>query len=219
MTSGNKDIVSQKHFCTQCGSPLSVDDKFCGVCGSPVKPSSSAFVSQTNTVVASAAQNTAETRKALSDSIETVAGAVLVTRKKGMFGIEMFHMIVTSTRIIFATFTNDMAKQAAKEAGQTGFFSGIAGAATVGYTYYKKYLSMDPEAALKENPQNFAVPRSNLRKVRLEIGSRHRDPKTKRETWDESKLEFETTGEKYSFKAPHQMHDQAQEVLRKGGLV
>jgi hypothetical protein len=150
---------------------------------------------------------------------ETISGAVQVVRKKSMFSFEMFHLIVTSKRIIFAAFTNDMVKQAAKEAGQTGFFSGIVASATIGYTYYKKYLTMDPEAALKENPQNFIIQRNNIRKVKLEIGARHRDAKTRHETWDESKLEIETTSEKYSFRIPHQLHEQAQAVFHKGGLI
>jgi hypothetical protein len=219
MNSDSNNIASEKRFCTQCGRPLSVEDKFCGACGSPAKGSSSSPASETSPVAAPVAQAIAEIKKPPASSNEIVAGAVQVTRKKGMFGMEMFHMIVTSTRVIFATFTNDMAKQAAKEAGQTGFFSGVVGAATVGFTYYKKYLTMDPEAALKENPQNFAITRSNLRKVKLEMGSRYRDPKNKRETWDESKLEIETTGDKYSFKVPHQLHDQAQAALHQGGLI
>jgi hypothetical protein len=136
-----------------------------------------------------------------------------------MFSIEGFHLIATSKRVVFAAFTNDMVKQAAKEEGKSGFLSGMLGAATVGYTYYKKYLSMDPEAALKENPQNFAISLNSIRKVKFEVGSSRRDPQTKRETWDESKLEIETAGEKYSFKISHQLHDQARAVLSKGGLI
>jgi hypothetical protein len=214
-----QSTVPQKRFCTQCGGILSTQDKFCGACGSPAKATNGAPAVQRDPEAAPAPQTTVETKIAPPASGETVTGAVQITRKKGMFGMEMFHLIVTPNRLIFAAFTNDMAKQAAKEAGQTGFLSGIVGAAMVGYTYYKKYLSLDPEAALKENPQNFAIPRGNLRKVKLEIGSHHRDPKTKRETWDESKLEIETTGEKYSFKVPHQLHDQAQAVLHQGGLI
>jgi len=81
---------------------------------------------------------------------EPVIGAVLASRKKGVFAIESFHIIVTPRRIIGAAFTPDMVKQAAKEAGQSGFFAGLVGAATVGFTYYKKYLSMPPEVALRE---------------------------------------------------------------------
>jgi hypothetical protein len=212
-------MSGQKRYCTKCGTSLEENDKFCGSCGSPVKASPVASVAQPAVPPSGPAPQPVVPVQAPAASGETVAGAVAVSRKKGIFSIESFHIIVTSKRIICAAFTNEMVKQAAKEEGKSGFFSGMLGAATVGYTYYKKYLSMDPETALKENPQNFAIPLNMIRKVKFEMGSRHRDPQTKRETWDESKLDIETTGEKYSFKVPHQLHDQAAAVLRTGGLT
>jgi hypothetical protein len=223
-----------KRFCTQCGTPLDSEDKFCASCGRPVKAPAAAAaapvvptaapaapiaapVTSPVTPAAPPAQPSSEAQPMPQRDIETVTGAVQVVRRKNMFSFETFHLILTSKRMIFAAFTNDIVKQAAREAGQTGFFSGLVGAATIGFTYYKKYLTMDPEAVLRENPQNFALQRSNIRKVKLEMGSRHRDPKTRHETWDESKLDIETTTEKYSFRVPHQLHDQAQAVLNNGG--
>ena len=235
-----------KRFCTQCGKPLDFEDKFCASCGNPVKaPVAAPIISASAPVAApSSAPPTpiapsvaspvvpfeapiippvtpatppAQPRPVPQTDSETVTGAVQVVRRKNMFSSEAFHLIVTSKRMIFAAFTNEMVKQAAREAGQTGFFSGLIGAATIGFTYYKKYLTLDPEAALRENPQNFALQRDSIRKVKLEMGSRHRDPKTRHETWDESKLEIETTAEKYSFRVPHQLHEQAQAVLNNGG--
>jgi hypothetical protein len=205
----------EKHFCTQCGKSLEPGARFCGSCGLPLKAPEAASDIIARSPAVSAQAEPAPRPAAFG---EAVTGAFLASRKKGLFSIESFHVIVTPGRVILAAFTNEMVKQAAKEAGQTGFFSGIVGAATVGFTYYKKYLNMDPEAVLKENPQNFAIQRSNIRKVKLEMGSKHRDPKTKRETWDEDKLEIEA-GEKFSFRIPHQLSDQARDVLSRGKLV
>jgi hypothetical protein len=210
---------SDKRFCTQCGNSLAVEDNFCGSCGHPSSKTIQPSATQPDLPSAAPPQPEVETLQNPVTFGETVTGALLASRKKGMFSIESFHIILTSERVICAAFTNEMVKQAAKEAGQTGFLAGMAAAATVGYTYYKKYLAMDPESALKENPQNFAFPVKTIQKTRFEMGARHRDPKTKRETWDESKLEIETTGEKYSFKVAHQLHDQAWDVLSKGRLV
>ncbi len=207
-----------KRFCTQCGKPLGPDDKFCSSCGSPAKTAPAAAVTLPASPVNPASPPAVEpARPPVLD--ETVAGAVLVSRKKGMFSIEGFHLIATSKRLVFAAFTNDMAKEAAKEEGKSGFFSGMIGAMTVGYTYYQRYLTMDPEIALRENPQNFAIPRQNICKIKFEMGAHRRDPQTRRETWDESKLEIETISEKHSFKINHQLHDQAHAVLSKGGLI
>lgn len=210
---------TEKSFCTQCGNPISPADKFCGICGNPAKTASPAPVIHSDTTAEAVPQHAVVTPITPVVEAESVVGAFLAARKKGIFSFESFHTIVTSKRLIYAAFTNEMVKQAAKEAGQTGFLAGIAAAATVGHTYYKKYLSLDPEAALKENPQNFVIPLTTIRKIKLEMGSRHRDPKTKRETWDDSKLEIETSGEKYSFKVSHQTHDQARDVLSSGRLI
>jgi hypothetical protein len=150
---------------------------------------------------------------------EPVIGAILATRKKGMFSFESFHIILTPQRMIFAAFTNEMVKQGAKEEGQSGFFSGIVGAATLGFTYYKKYLNMDPELALKENPQNFDLELNQIKKIKFEAGRRQRDPKRKQDVWEDSKLEIESAAEKHSFKVAHHFQDMAQDVLHRSGLI
>lgn len=209
-----QNTESARSFCTQCGKPIGAGDKFCSACGSPVK--GTPVVSAEPVMPAAATPATPAVPAATG---ETVLGAVLVSRKKNMFSVEGFHLIATPKRLIFAAFTNQMAGQAAKEEYKGGFLSGLIGAATVGYTYYQKYLTMDPEAALRENPQNFAFPLNTVSKVKFQMGSRHRDPDNNRDIWDESKLEFETPAGKQSFKIPHQLHDQARAVLSKVGLT
>jgi hypothetical protein len=91
-----------------------------------------------------------------------------VSRKKNLMAMEGFNIIVTRRRMIFAVMTNDMINQAAKQAGKEGgFFGGMLNAATVGYTFYKRYLTMPPDAALAETPQNFAVELSQIRKIKI----------------------------------------------------
>ena len=142
-----------------------------------------------------------------------------------MFAMESFHVIFTPRRLVFAAFTNEMIKQAAKEEGKDGFLAGVMGAMTLGYNYYKHYLTMDPEVALRENSQNFAIDLSRIRKIKLEIGKKKVDPRRKEgiinqaDVYENSKLEIETVGEKYTFSVANHFHNMAQDVIRKSGLM
>ena len=149
-----------------------------------------------------------------------------------MLGTEAYNIIVTGQRVIFAIFTTDMATKAAKEAAKgKGFLTGMLYAATSGFDYYKKYLSMPPEAALKENPHNFAIEISRIRSVKLEAGRIHDESLTRNSldfhdnnrmvthrVYDDSKLQIDVGGEKYSFDVPAKHHNIALDTIRKAGL-
>ncbi len=211
-------------FCTNCGKPINPSEKFCGSCGNsnvlPVSSQSAAppppFVPVPPPQTIAPAPPTA--------SAEAVVGAFPVSRKKGMFAQESFHVVFTPRRLIFAAFTNDMIKQAAKEEGKDGFLAGMMGAMTLGYNYYKHYLTMDPEAALRENPQNFAIDISRIRKIKLEIGKKQAAPRNqgiihKADVYENSKLEMETVGDKYTFAIANHFHNLAADTIRKSGLM
>lgn len=206
-----------KHFCTQCGNQIGKEDRFCGSCGKPAAPASAA--TPLTLQPQPSPQPVAEILSTPSAGKEPVTGVILATRKKSMFSVESFHIIVASKRMVFAAFTNEMVKQDAKEEGKSGFFSGVMGAMTLGYNYYKRYLDMDPDKALKENPQNFTIDISNIKKIKLELGRRQRDRQQNRDVWEDSKLEIETAGEKHSFKVAHHFHDMAQDVLHRARLI
>jgi hypothetical protein len=92
------------------------------------------------------------------------------------------------------------------------------GAMTVGYTYYKRYLTLSPEIALKENPQNFAIERANIRKINLQMGKRQVDRNRHVDVYEPSKLEIEAGGAKYAFSVPNHFHEMASSVLSQAGL-
>jgi hypothetical protein len=151
-----------------------------------------------------------------------------VSRKKGLASVEAFNIMVTQRRMIFALMTNDMITQAAKQAGKEGgFFGGMLNAAAIGYTFYKRYLTMAPDAALVENPQNFAVELARIRKVKIEAGKEivnyasikaNQDSILQQHRYENGKLEIETEGEKYNFAVPGSSLDMAMETLRKARL-
>lgn len=197
-------MVQNKRFCTNCGAPLTAGDKFCGSCGHPlvIPPIESPAI-----VPAS------------EKSAETLIGIIpAVSRKKGLLGAESFNIVVTEKRMIFAEMTGDMVKEEAKKYGQEGFLTGMLGAMTVGYTLHKRYLNMSPEDALHENPGNFFIDLNRIKKVRIEEGKRQREKSRGNETHENSRIEIETIGEKYTFNLPFNFHSTAQEVVRKAGL-
>ncbi len=221
-------------FCTNCGKQVNPNDRFCGSCGqpmvasvpppAPLPPPQYAPPQQ----YAPPSQYTPTPQYAAPSPspafAETVTGAFPVSRKKGMFAQESFHLIFTPRRLIFAAFTNEMIKQAAKEEGKEGFLAGMVGAATLGYTYYKHYLSMDPEIALRENPQNFALDISRIRKVKLEMGRRQPAPRNqgiihRADVYENSKLEIETISEKHTFAIGNHFHNLATDTIQKSGLM
>ncbi len=212
-------------YCTKCGKLLSAGDCFCASCGNPIAGTASMPPVSPTPPPASAAHPQPlvmpppklPTPTAASE--ETVSGAFPVSRKKGLFALESFHIVFTTRRLILAAFTNEMVKAAAKEEGKAGFLAGMMGAMTLGYNYYKHYQTKDPEAALMENPQNFAIDISRIRKIKLELGKRQIDHSRNIDTYDNSKLEIETVGDKFTFAVPHHFYNMAQDIIRKSGLM
>ncbi|HSW58485.1 MAG TPA: zinc ribbon domain-containing protein [Dehalococcoidales bacterium] len=201
-------MVTGRNFCSNCGKPVGTGDKFCGNCGKEL-------------TAAASSPSIAAAPPSVPDSTpsEPVIGAIGAARKTGMFSQESVHIIVTPRRLIIAAFTNEMIKQAAKEEGKSGLLSGMIGAATLGYSYYKRYLTMPPEEALKENSQNFSLEKGAIRKARLELGKRRLDQGRRVDIYEHSKLEIESSSQKYTFLIPNNFHNMASSVLKQAGLV
>jgi hypothetical protein len=222
MNSGRQGkMATERHFCSSCGKPVEPGDKFCGSCGGtlkvPAAPTASTIPAAPQ--VTPAPQAPTQPATAVVNAGEAVIGVIPASRKSGMFSQEGLHIVVTEKRLICAVFTNEMIKQAAKEEGKSGFLSGMIGAATVGYTYYKRYLSMSADAALKENAQNFAVGKESIQKIKLVLGKRQTDRNRHVDVYEPSKLEIESSGGKYSWTVPNNFHEMASTALRQAGLI
>jgi len=201
-------MVQEKSFCTNCGAALDKGTKFCGSCGQKLSESAASSVA-TPAPVASTSQGV---------SAEQLVGIIpAVSRKKGFISVEAFNVVVTERRMIFAIMTTEMIKEEAKKAGKKGGLAGIFNAVTAGYSLYKRYLDMAPEAALKENPQNFFVDLNRIKKVKVKEG-RNLTRGIGVPRYEDSHLEVETAGEKYKFTVPHNFIGTAREVVSKAGL-
>ncbi len=99
-----------------------------------------------------------------TEQVLTVVG--MVSRKTGVFSSMVYHLVVTSTRLIFALQTKEMqaadvnaARQQAKAEGKK--LLGQIGA-QMATRSGDKYLSWQPDAILAETPQNFMIPLTEL---------------------------------------------------------
>jgi hypothetical protein len=195
-------MVPEKSFCTNCGAALDKGAKFCGSCGQKVSESAA----------------DAKPAPAATGGGEKLVGIIpAVSRKKGFLSVEAFNVVVTERRMIFAIMTQEMRKEEAKKEGKGKGLVGVLSAAFSGYTLHKRYLDMPPEAALKENPENFAVDLGAIRKVKVKGGNRWvRSGVTQ---YEQGQMEIETAGEKYKFTMPHDIVDRAKEVLRQVRLI
>ena len=211
MTQGNR-------FCTNCGAALGPADHFCSSCGKP----SAAPTQVPPPIPVYAPPPTAVNNEELIGIIPAVS------RKKNMMATEGFNIIVTRRRMIFAVMTNEMISQAAKQAGKEGgFLGGMLNAANAGYNFYKRYLTMLPDAALAENPQNFAVELSQVRNIKISGEKEVDDYFTMKANqnrilqthqYREGTILIETAGGNYNFNLPASSMNMALETVKKTGL-
>jgi len=97
-----------------------------------------------------------------------------LSKRKGLFGMQAFNLLLTDRRIIAAEMTKEMlkeeARRAAAEAKGAGAVNRMMATMTSGIHLYMRYETMDPAAALAENPGNFALERAQLQSIRVKGG-------------------------------------------------
>lgn len=135
----------------------------------------------------------------------------MVTRKTGLFSSELYHMVITDKRLIFALQTKEMqtedVKKAKDEAKQKGgnFLKQIG--AQMSTRYGDKYMGASPDLILAENPQNFTIDLNQVVKVSTFHGDfEDNSPDT---------LEIKTTTQKLKFNISnhYSVDKQLKEVL------
>ena len=222
-------MAEVKKFCTNCGKPLEPGTRFCGFCGKEISgsPPAASVSTGSGTITAPPTLPAPPAKAPPAATAEQLIGVIPgISRKKGLFAVEGFSLVVTEKRLIFAVVTSEMVKEAAKKANEEakangkGFMAGMLEAATVGYTIHKRYFDMTPEAALAENSTNFAVELSRVKKVKIEPSKRvvRHNSNRRQETWEDGRLEIQTAGEKYFFSLPQTSYEAAREVIGKAGL-
>lgn len=217
-------MSNENRFCTNCGQPLTAGARFCGSCGRPTgTPSSSRSSTPENQASFSAQQSYAASASPRNERrIGIIPG---ISRKKGFMGMTAYNAIVTDGRIIFAVQTNEMVREETKK-DRGGFFANMAGAMTAGYNIWKRYENMDPEEALHENPENFAINLNQIRKVKFDAGRTLYKKgvvsvgfNVNRDSDEPAHLEIETASEKLKFDVATHFQEEARTALKQAGLI
>jgi len=109
---------------------------------------------------------------------EGIVGVIsMVQRRKGLFGSESFTLVLTLERLIFAKMTSEMLKDAVVDARQQaksqgkGFFGQWKAQLGAYSARARAYFDMPVEAILREHPDNFQIPVSQVRKVQVRHGA------------------------------------------------
>lgn len=108
---------------------------------------------------------------------ETVLGVVPHMKlKTGLFSSKEFTLVVTNQRVIFASLSKEMVKQAHQEAVEKSKAEnkGYWERSMMGYAAVNQisaaYESMHPEEIIGEHPDNFFVPGQYIKKVTFKLG-------------------------------------------------
>ncbi len=132
---------------------------------------------------------------------------------------DVYNLIVTERRCIFAMLTSDMLNRAIKEANEQGkqqgkgFLDRWGDQLSASMGYWRRYESMDPASALGENKENFSFDRSAVKKAYVNHKDRPGQGKNapKVHYWE---VTIETTSEKYKFESDG---DPSEQVTRAFG--
>jgi hypothetical protein len=133
---------------------------------------------------------------------ETLLGIIPNTHT-GLFGQKAFNLIITDRRLIAAALTSEMIKQAAKEKSEEskaqgdGILKRMAKTAFVGVDLYKRYYQMPLNNIVSENPGNFSLEPSMVKKISVKTG--RYDQETSKTTPNEIRIKSTLGKHVFSF--------------------
>jgi hypothetical protein len=151
---------------------------------------------------------------------ERIVSIVPNLKKPKSFGRwDTYNLVVTDRRCVIAFLTADMLNRAIKEANERGksegkgFMDRWGDQMSASLEYWRRYESMDPEAILMENRENFTIELSAVKKAYVDH-KRRSGQKNSPEYWE---VTIETRSDKYKFESDS---DTGSEVSRGfGGRV
>jgi len=127
---------------------------------------------------------------------ERIASVIPLVRKPKSFGrSDTYTLVLTDSRMVFAELTGDMMKQAAMEAQQKGkeegkgFFARWGDQFKATMTFSERYWQMSPDEALAENPRNYAVQNSSVKKIKVSTKDESRGSDDAGRSYTELKIE------------------------------
>jgi hypothetical protein len=207
-------VVNNTPHCTNCGIPVDVTQKFCPNCGQrlgpvPMPPQQPVQPVATQTAPTASQQVYTPMPPSTPVAPSTAYGERIISivpnlKKPKSFGRwDTYNLIVTERRCIFALLTADMLNKSIQEANEQGkaqgkgFMDRWGDQMSATMSYWRRYESMDPEAALRENPANFSFDRSSVKKAYVE----HRRRGNQRNAPPYCEVIIETRGGNYKYES------------------
>jgi len=216
--------MDKPRFCGQCGAQLEPRARFCGKCGgqavSPWDAPAASSAPQPVPVSAAPVREPVPAPVAAAPQAAPSAELVLgfipgATRRKGLLGSQMFSIVVTRDRLVFALVSNKVRNDAVAElnARAKAAGKGVLGrvAAQFGYMHLiaQRAAGLPIAELLSQNKENFFIPISTISKVRIEDDSDFDEGGSSYE-----KLKIESVSGKFEFTVPYGAGDEARKVLR-----
>jgi len=176
-------LTEGANICTSCGKtlnsagnpppslpqppPLPVTPPFIQTQPPPVPPTQPPPVKEEPEAKAAAVPPAIPPAAVTSERVVSVVG--MVTRKTGVFSSELYHLVITDKRLIFALQTHENqvsdVKQAREQAKKEG--KNLLGqiGAQIATRSGDKYMNGTPELIMAENAKNFAIDLDHIVKI------------------------------------------------------
>lgn len=202
-------MTNHNHKCPSCGAEMGESEQFCAKCGNfvtqepptitpppiPIPPPPGSMPAYSvpppipNIVVP-------PTPPASQERVIDIVSKVSL--KTGVFSSDLYHLVITEKRLIFARQTKEMqaediqnAREKAKQQGKN--LLGQIGA-QISTGSGEKYLKMAPESIISEHPQNFAIPMEEITRINTyHAGLDDNSPDTMEVITPSGKWKFQTS--------------------------
>ncbi len=190
--------------CPFCFSTIPAESTRCPGCGMPIRS-----LGYQPTPLFSAVPSVSPFSSDQTERVLKVIG--MITRKTGVFSCDLYHLVITPVRMIFAFQSNGMQAAEKKNALEKAKSEGknlltqieAQKAARSG----DKYLGMAPELILSESLKNFSIPLDRIESIHILYGDW--------ETNSSDALEINTTAKTFHFHIsnPYNVTKQLKEAL------
>jgi hypothetical protein len=212
------------NFCAHCGARLAGTERFCTNCGQAVQGPAAAPQPQAPRPAQPAPppppapdpvdQGMAAYTQSGGEQILSVLPGLI--QQTGFLGMkqQVYNLVITPQRLIFAFVSSQMQKDAVTEARTQaksegkGFFGTMGAQMRWMDQIVNIYFQMPVDAILTRYPGSFQISPAAVRRVRFRM---HRDDESSRST---ETMHIDTTGAKYKFKLQMTTIRTAQDQLR-----
>ncbi len=200
-------------YCGMCGSALTPGARFCGQCGHQVRQTEENAPIQYQPPPSPPRTSEPLPPDRVSAPGETILGVIpYAQRRKGLFGVETFNLVITPGRIVFAYVTSQMLKEEALKASQSakeegkGWLGRTFAVWGSSHAMLEKYYQMPVDSILAEHTDNFSLLHTQVKSARF----KHEFDEDK----STDKLVLDTSSGKFTFEINQANPKDAKNLLK-----